>query len=130
MTDIAEKNDEVEDKADLEANGLLRTPEMEMTEIGAGVKEASELDISEINPANPHLFKEDRWQEHFARLRSEDPVHLNELDTAGRYWSVTKYDDVRAVDGDWETYSSASGISLGRQEFTGAIEDKRTGHQQ
>ncbi len=130
MTDIAEKNDEVEDEADLETNGLLRTPEMEMTEIGAGVKEASELDISEINPANPHLFKEDRWQEHFARLRSEDPVHLNELDTAGRYWSVTKYDDVRAVDGDWETYSSASGISLGRQEFTGAIEDKRTGHQQ
>ncbi|MEZ5167292.1 MAG: hypothetical protein R2695_12695 [Acidimicrobiales bacterium] len=54
-------------------------------------------------------FKDDRWQEHFARLRAEDPVHLNEIDTAGRYWSVTRYDDVRAVDGDWKTYSSAWG---------------------
>ena len=38
---------------------------------------------------------------------------LNELETSGRYWSVTKYDDVRAVDGDWETFSSARGITLG-----------------
>ena len=60
----------------------------------------------------PYLFLEDRWQDHFARLRAEDPVHLNELETAGRYWSVTKYEDVRAVDGDWETYSSAKGITL------------------
>jgi cytochrome P450 len=95
----------------------IRTPEMEMAELGAGVPAAADLDISEINPANPHLFKEDRWQEHFARLRAEDPVHFNEIGTAGRYWSVTKYDDVRAVDGDWETYSSAKGITLGVKEL-------------
>ena len=70
-------------------------------------------DLADINPANPHLFKEDRWQDHFARLRAEDPVHLNELETSGRYWSITKYDDVRAIDGDWETFSSAEGITLG-----------------
>jgi cytochrome P450 len=44
-------------------------------------------------------------------------VHFNEIGTAGRYWSVTKYDDVRAVDGDWETYSSAKGITLGVKEL-------------
>ena len=42
---------------------------------------------------------------------------MNELETSGRYWSVTKYEDVRAVDGDWETYSSAKGITLGIKEI-------------
>ena len=56
----------------------IRTPEMEMAEIGGGVPAADDLDIADINPANPHLFKEDRWQDHFARLRAEDPVHFNE----------------------------------------------------
>jgi cytochrome P450 len=39
-------------------------------------------------------------------------VHFNELETSGRYWSLTKYEDVRAVDGDWKTFSSANGITL------------------
>ena len=91
----------------------IRTPEMEMAQTGVGVPRADELAIADINPVNPHLFKENRWQEHFARLRAEDPVHFNELETAGRYWSITKYDDVRAVDGDWETFSSAKGMNLG-----------------
>ncbi|MGI9577014.1 MAG: cytochrome P450, partial [Microthrixaceae bacterium] len=91
---------------------LVVTPEMEMAETGGGVPDAADLAIDDINPANPHLFKEDRWQDQFARLRAEDPVHLNELESSGRYWSVTKYEDVKAVDGDWETFSSAKGITL------------------
>ena len=105
-------SDAIDEQSDyLDAD--IRTPEMEMAELGAGVPDAGELALADINPANPHLFKGDRWRDHFARLRAEDPVHLNELDTSGRYWSVTKYDDVRAVDGDWETFSSARGITLG-----------------
>ncbi len=100
-----------ENAAFLDAN--IRTPEMEMAEIGADVPDAAALTLGDINPANPHLFKDHRWHDHFARLRAEDPVHLNEIDTAGRYWSVTKYDDVRAVDGDWQTFSSARGMTLG-----------------
>ncbi len=84
-----------------------------MAELGADVGSAADLAIEDINPANPHLFKNDCWHDHFARLRAEDPVHLNELETSGRYWSLTKYDDVRATDGDWETFSSAGGITPG-----------------
>ncbi len=91
----------------------LRTPEMEMAEKGADVAPAAELPIEEINPLNAHLFREHRWQDYFARLRQEDPVHFNELETAGRYWSITRYEDVRAVDGDWQRFSSSRGISLG-----------------
>ncbi|MGH1504640.1 MAG: cytochrome P450 [Acidimicrobiales bacterium] len=96
--------------------GLLdnvRTPEMEMAELGEGVAPASELSIDEINPLNAHLFSEDRWHDYFARLRAEDPIHLNEIETAGRYWSITKYEDVRAIDGNWQDFSSANGISIG-----------------
>ena len=120
MTDTAETR--AEDRVFFDAN--IRTPEMEMAEIGADVPSANELTIDQINPHNPYLFLEDRWQDHFARLRAEDPVHLNELETAGRFWSVTKYEDVRAVDGDWETYSSAKGITLGIKEIATAEENE------
>ncbi|MCP3855380.1 MAG: cytochrome P450 [Actinomycetia bacterium] len=93
--------------------GEYRSPEQEMAEQGAGVPAAADLLIDEINPLNAHLFHENRWQDHFARLRAEDPVHLNEIETAGRYWSITKHEDVRAVDGDWQNFSSAPGITLG-----------------
>jgi cytochrome P450 len=97
----------------------FRGPEQEMAEVGAGVPAASELSIEEINPLNAHLFRENRWQEHFARLRNEDPVHFNEIETAGRYWNITKFDDVKQVDSDWRTFSSASGITLGIKNPTG-----------
>ena len=90
-----------------------RNPDTEQAIFGGDVGEAAELALEDINPLNPHLFREHRWHEHFARLRREDPVHLNELGSAGRYWSVTKWDDVRAVDGDWRTFSSANGITIG-----------------
>jgi len=106
MTDMAEETRQI-------FNPDVVTPEMEMAEKGRNAPAAYDVPIEEVNPLNAHLFLEDRWQEHFARLRAEDPVHFNELETSGRYWSITKYDDVRAVDGDWETYSSASGITLG-----------------
>ncbi len=91
----------------------VRSPEMEQAIFGGDVGEAADLALDEINPMNPHLFREHRWHDHFARLRNEDPVHFNELGSSGRYWSVTRYEDVRAVDGDWKTYSSADGITIG-----------------
>jgi len=93
--------------------GPRLTPEQEMAVKGADVAPAHELSIDDINPVNAHLFQRHTWHDYFRRLRNEDPVHFNELETAGRYWSITKYDDVRAVDGDWKTFSSAEGITLG-----------------
>ncbi len=94
-------------------DGDLPSPEIEMATLGAGVGAAADMALEDLNPANPHLFRDDRWHDHFARLRAEDPVHFNELESSGRYWSLMKYDDVRATDGNWETFSSASGITLG-----------------
>ncbi len=107
--------------------GEVRSPEQEQAAVGANVPDAGELAIDDINPINAHLFLEDRWHGHFERLRNEDPVHLNEIDSAGRYWSVTKYDDVRQVDGDWKTFSSADGITLGPNVAKIPEEARRSG---
>jgi cytochrome P450 len=66
------------------------------------------------------------WQdgpphELFKRMRGECPVHWTERiseypDEAG-YWSVTTADDIHEVSRDWQTYSSAQGITA----LTGAI---------
>ncbi len=91
----------------------FRSPEMEQAENGAGVAPASELSIEEINPFNAHLFRENRWHDYFKRLRAEDPIHFNEIETAGRYWSVTKYEDIKTISSEPETFCSGQGISLG-----------------
>ena len=41
-------------------NPNIRTPEMEMAELGRGVPAAADLALEDLNPANPHLYKEDR----------------------------------------------------------------------
>ena len=51
----------------------------------------------------------------FAQLRGQCPVHwtshATEYPQAPGYWSVTTAEDVHAVSRDWETYSSATGIT-------------------
>jgi cytochrome P450 len=46
----------------------------------------------------------------FAQLRAEDPVHWNrEPDNGPGFWAVTRYEDIRTVHRDVDTYSSEIG---------------------
>ncbi len=72
-----------------------------------------DIPLEEINPISPRLFQENRMWGYFERLRKEDPVHLNETEETGRYWSLTRYEDIKAVDSNHELFSSAHGITLG-----------------
>jgi len=74
---------------------------------------AYDLAIEDINPVNPRLFSENKMLEFFKRLREEDPVHFNETELAGRFWSLTRYEDIKKVDSDHANFSSAHGITLG-----------------
>ena len=64
--------------------------------------------LESIDVSDPRLYQDDIWRPLFARLRREDPVHYCEASPFGPYWSVTRYDDIFAVELDHETYSSAS----------------------
>jgi len=74
---------------------------------------AADMPLEEINPVWNRLFSENRMLEYFERLRREDPVHFNESEVAGRYWSLTRYEEIKAVDTDHKNFSSAHGITLG-----------------
>src|SRR5580693_5563910 len=74
--------------------------------------EAYATPLAEINPAKIERFQEDAIWPYFARLRREDPVHFTAESEFGPYWSITRWDDIMAVDTNHEAFSSADGIGL------------------
>ena len=67
------------------------------------------IPLQELNVANPELFKEQLVYRYFDRLRDESPVHYCAESQYGPYWSITRFDDIMAVDKDHQTFSSEKG---------------------
>ncbi|HYS89862.1 MAG TPA: cytochrome P450, partial [Bradyrhizobium sp.] len=70
--------------------------------------EALQHALASIDVSDPSLYQQDTWRPLFAKLRRDDPVHYCEASRFGPYWSVTRYDDIFAVELDHENYSSSS----------------------
>ncbi len=68
--------------------------------------------LSELDPSQPAVFQTDSQFGFFERLRAEDPVHYHEDSIFGPYWSITKFNDIMAVDKDHKRFSSDPGITL------------------
>jgi len=76
---------------------------------------AYSMPLEQINPADPELFRTDTMWPYFERLRKEDPVHYTAesgYEDIGGYWSVTKYNDIMAVDTNHQVFSSEPTIVL------------------
>ncbi|HVZ68365.1 MAG TPA: cytochrome P450 [Rhizomicrobium sp.] len=73
---------------------------------------AYSMPLSEINVADPELFRTDTMWPYFERLRKEDPVHYCAEHEFGPYWSVTKYNDIMAVDTNHADFSSEPSITI------------------
>lgn len=71
------------------------------------------LDIADLNPSDPLLLQHDAWRPVFARLRDEAPVHYCRESTFGPYWSITRFDDIVAVDSNFKDFSSEPVIVIG-----------------
>ena len=69
---------------------------------------AASVPLDQIDMADGSLFAANAVWPYFARLRREAPVHLCESADAdvGRYWSVTRYEDIMAVDTNHADFSS------------------------
>ncbi|HYD46078.1 MAG TPA: cytochrome P450 [Phenylobacterium sp.] len=72
--------------------------------------------LEKLNPAQPALFQADLMWPYFERLRKESPVHYTPESEFGPYWSITKYNDIMAVDTNHEVFSSEPGITIGSQQ--------------
>ena len=97
--------------------------------------QAVQRKLTSIDVSDPRLYQDDTWHELFAQLRRDDPVHYCEASPFGPYWSVTRYDDIFAVELDHANYSSSSELGdiqitdqpLG-QEFANFIRMDPPGH--
>ena len=73
------------------------------------------LPLDQLNPGDPSLFRTDAHWPILERLRKEDPVHYTAESEFGPYWSITKYNDIMAVDTNHQVFSSEGGITIASQ---------------
>ena len=63
------------------------------------------VDINQIDLIRGDLFHGDNHIRVFERLRAEDPVYLQDHELAGRFWNITKYEDIMFVDTNHDLFS-------------------------
>ena len=75
---------------------------------------AKAIPLNDINVTDIELWRTDTVWPYFERLRKEDPVHLHPADhhEDGAFWSVTKYNDIMAVDTNHAAFSSEPSITI------------------
>ncbi|MFU9136882.1 solanimycin biosynthesis cytochrome P450 SolI [Erwinia tasmaniensis] len=84
-----------------------------MTEQSPAVAEdISAIPLAQLNPARRDRFASDTVLPVFARLRREDPVHFTAESEFGPYWSLTLWDDIRAVGTNHRDFTSTHNIDL------------------
>ncbi|HWU13246.1 MAG TPA: cytochrome P450 [Caulobacter sp.] len=71
---------------------------------------ASTIPLDEIDVSLPELWVTDSHWPYFERLRREDPVHYCRDSLYGPYWSITKYDDIMAIDTNHQVFSSEAAL--------------------
>lgn len=77
------------------------------------IPEVGSLSLEDIDVSNPFLFRQNRWQSYFKRLRDECPVHYQKNSPFGSFWSVTRYEDIMFVDKHHDLFSAEPIITLG-----------------
>jgi cytochrome P450 len=80
------------------------------------------LALDDIDMSNGQIFQYGAQHEYFRRLRQDAPVHYCDRNPfIGPYWSVTRYEDVKAVDTNHEVFSSEPSIALIDQIIPDAV---------
>jgi cytochrome P450 len=78
-----------------------------------------DVDPESIDLVDPDLYAHGDPYPVWAWLRAHAPVYRHRATTMPGFWAITRYDDVKAVYRDHETFSSAQGILL-RPAFQGS----------
>ena len=56
------------------------------------------LPLERLDVSKAEIFQQNKQGEYFRRLRKEAPVHYCPESAVGAYWSVTRYEDIMAID--------------------------------
>ncbi len=71
------------------------------------------LPLEGLDPSRAELFATGACHAYFRRLRQEDPVHYTADSPFGPYWSITRFNDIMAVDTNHAVFSSNRDIVIG-----------------
>ncbi|MEM9938509.1 MAG: cytochrome P450 [Pseudomonadota bacterium] len=88
-------------------------------ERGDRVPPADELDLETLDLVDVEVWRQNKMWDRFTRLRQEAPLHWTPDSFLGPYWSVTRYEDIMAIDIDHKRFSSDQtygGITLGNMQ--------------
>ncbi len=84
--------------------------------MSADAVDVQAVPIDELRMGDRATWADGPPEEAFRRLRSECPVHwtpaIKEFPDANGFWSLTRADDIASVSLDWQTFSSATGITI------------------
>jgi cytochrome P450 len=75
-------------------------------------EDAWKTDLSKLDISRAERFRDNNFWPFFERLRKEEPVHFCPDSQNGPYWSITKYNDIMAIDTDHHRFSSEPSIVL------------------
>ncbi len=70
------------------------------------------MPLDQIDVSDPRIYQQDAWRPIFSRLRQESPVHYQKDSPFGPFWSITRFEDIVAVDSNHEAFSSEPTILL------------------
>lgn len=78
------------------------------------IPDPADVPLTEIDVSNPFMNRQGKWYPYFERLREEAPVHYLADSPFGPFWSVTRYEDIQAVDSNAAAFSAEPYIILGQ----------------
>ena len=84
-----------------------------MSALEAARAEAYATPLDQIDVSVQDRFENNTFWPFFERLRKEDPVHYTPASEFGAYWSVTKFEDIIAIETNHQVFSSEKNISIG-----------------
>jgi cytochrome P450 len=84
-----------------------------LSALEAARAEAYSTPLDQIDVSFQDRFVTNTFWPFFERLRAEDPVHYTAASEFGPYWSVTKFEDIIAIETNHQVFSSEKSISIG-----------------
>ncbi|WP_149359571.1 cytochrome P450 [Lolliginicoccus suaedae] len=78
------------------------------------IPDGATIPLADIDMSNPFLYRQGQWESHFKRLRDESPVHHQTKGPFGPFWSVTRYEDILAMDKNHHLFSAEPDIIIGK----------------
>ena len=94
-----------------------------LSALEAARAEAYSTPLDQIDVSVQDRFVNNTIWPFFERLRNEDPVHYTPASEFGPYWSVTKFEDIIAIETNHQVFSSEKNISIGDNVNNDASDD-------